>query len=187
MTEYYISKAYIIQKIMLLLYYIQLYYNYLYNFLINYFNRNDILFVKDNKIIQYNNHSDTINIPKSDFCVISYKVNENQLIRVTDNYSLLDFPNMRLCNFNFILVTFISNNEEYDITKYLKNNNYTYYLQDATLFDNYFNKWFCMNHLQCYLDNITIKIIDHNANQVELNSNQYITLGSNTYHISEIS
>ena len=85
MTEYYISKAYIIQKLMLILYYIQLYYNYLYNFLANYFKRNDILFIKNNKIIQYNNHSDIINIPKCDFCVISYKVNENQLLRVTDN------------------------------------------------------------------------------------------------------
>jgi hypothetical protein len=188
MTKYYFSKTYILQKVMLILYYFHLYYNYLYNFLVNYFYNNDILFIKNNKIIKYSKHSDNINIPVCDFCVINYKDNNNyELSRVTDNYSFIDFPDKRLCNFNFMLVIFNIDNQEYDITKILKNNNHTYYLQDAILFTNYFNKWICMNYLHCFFNDITIRIIDHNANQIQLTSNQYIKLHSNTYSITEIS
>tara|TARA_A100001015_G_C14910529_1_gene680291 strand:+ start:370 stop:936 length:567 start_codon:yes stop_codon:yes gene_type:complete len=188
MSKYYITKTYIIEKIIFILYYLQLYYEYLYNilfkFFVKYSKNDDILFIKNNKVIQSNNYSDNIEIPQSDFCVIKYKINNTQLVLVTDNYDLIKVS-PKYCKFNFILVIFICKNKEYDITKFLKNKNHTYYLQDAILFSNYFNKWLCMNYLKIELDNIKIRIIDQNTNQIEINSNQYIKLGSNTYHISE--
>ena len=64
-----------------------------------YNSNNDILFIKDFKIIQQNNHNNFEfnfdKIPKADYCVITYQdkddINKtiNYYTRVTDNYNFI--------------------------------------------------------------------------------------------------
>lgn len=202
MVEFKISKTYLLEKIMLILYYLNLYYNWVLNQITNllniyYYNSKDILFIKDFNIIQHNNHNDFKfnfdKIPKADYCVITYQhkddINKtiNYYTRVTDNYNFLHNPNKNICSFTFILVTLESKDKKYDITKYIKNDYHNYYLEDAIMFDKNFNNWLCYNFLKEKLDNIKITILDNNVNQISLSDNQYIKLGLNNYHICESS
>lgn len=202
MAELKISKTYLLEKTMLVLYYLNLYYNWVINYITNLmniyiYNSKDILFIKNYKIIQQNNHDDFKfnfdRIPKADYCVITYEnkddINKivNYYTRITDNYNFLHNPNKNQCNFTFILVTLESKYKKYDITKYIKNDNHNYYLEDAVFFDKNFNNWICFKYLKEKLDDIKITIIDNNVNQISLNRNQYIKLGLNNYHICETS
>ena len=91
-----------------------------------------------------------------------------------------------MCKFRFILAMIKTDNKKIDITKYLHNDNKSYYLENSILFDKNFNNWLCINYLNEVLDNIKICLIDHNANEIELNSSQFIKLGINNYHIGSI-
>ena len=113
----------------------------------------------------------------------TFTQNDYKLIRVTNNYKLINFNYNRICNFNFIIVIAITKDKEYDITNFLKNSNHTYYVVDTNLFNRNFNKWLCMNYLKTNCNISCIKIIDNNANHIQINNNQYITLGFNSYHI----
>jgi hypothetical protein len=154
-----------------------------------YFNtNNDILFIKNNRVIQKNNFNNIDNIPKADYFVVNYNNNDKNLVKVSDDYSILDYVKIipDICKFRFILVMIKSDNKNIDITKYLYNENRSYYIKNSILFDKNFNNWFCMNYLNEELDNIKISLIDHNANEIELNSSQFIKLGTHNYHIDQL-
>ena len=155
-----------------------------------YFNtNNDILFIKDNRVIKKNNFNNIDNIPKADYFVVNYNNNDKNLVKISDDYSILDYPEKipDICKFRFILAMIITDNKKIDITKYLHNDNKSYYLENSILFDKNFNNWLCINYLNEVLDNIKITLIDHNANEIELNSSQFIKLGTNNYHIDQLS
>ena len=183
----------VITNLLLLIYYFRqflLYINRLYIQLYMYFYKEkNILFVKDNKIIKTINFNDTKNIPKSEYFVVNYNLENNKLVKVSDDYSILDYPNNipNCCNFRFILAVIKSNDKTIDISKYLYNDNETYYLENSILFDKNFMNWMCINYLKEDLQDIKINIIDHNANSIELDSSQYIKLGLNNYHIDQLS
>ena len=183
----------VITNLLLLIYYFRqflLYINRLYIQLYMYFYKEkNILFVKDNKIIKTINFNDTKNIPKSEYFVVNYNLENKKLVKVSDDYSILDYPNNipNCCSFRFILAVIKSNDKTIDISKYLYNDNETYYLENSILFDNNFMNWICINYLKENLQDIKINIIDHNANSIELDSSQYIKLGLNNYHIDQLS
>jgi hypothetical protein len=153
-----------------------------------YFNKkNYILFIKNSEIIkkQFFHITDDIVIMdydsiKTDYYILNYNINNKNLVKVAQDYNDT-FPTC--CNFKFILVAIKSNNKIIDITKYLCNKNTSYYLENSILFDTNFKNWFDINYLNENLDNIKIYIIDHNANEFELDDSQYITLGLNNYSI----
>jgi len=155
-----------------------------------YFNTNsDILFIKNNRVIKKYNFTNIDNIPKSDYFVVNYNNNNNNLVKISDDYSILDYPEKipDVCKFRFILAMIKTDDKKVDITKYLHNDNESYYLENSILFDKNFNNWICMNYLNEEFDNIKINLIDHNANEIELNSSQFIKLGINNYHIDQLS
>lgn len=186
-------KDYLITNLLLFIYYFRqflLYINRLYIQLYMYFYREkDILFVKDNKIIKKLNFNNTEKIPKSEYFVINYNVENQKLVKVTDDYNILDYPNNipNSCNFRFILAVIKFDNETIDVTNYLYNDEKSYYLENSILFDKNFINWFSINYLKKDLNDIKINIIDHNANTIELDSSQYIKLGLNNYHIDQLS
>lgn len=186
-------KDYLITNLLLFIYYFRqflLYINRLYIQLYMYFYREkDILFVKDNKIIKKLNFNNIEKIPKSEYFVINYNVENQKLVKVTDDYNTLDYPNNipNSCNFRFILAVIKFNNETIDVTNYLYNDEKTYYLENSILFDKNFINWLSINYLKKDLNDIKINIIDHNANTIELDSSQYIKLGLNNYHIDQLS
>lgn len=186
-----ISKTYILEKILLIVYYLQFYYNYCYNIFQHYFNNNyEIIFVKNSKIIQKNNHTDIIEIPKSDYCVTSHIHNNIKLITLIDDYSLLNSSNKINCDYSFMLVLLYYKGEKYDITGFLKNNNHSFYVKDAILFNQNFINWVFINYIKIKIDdynNIKITIIDHKADNIELSfCKQYIKLDKDTYNILEL-
>ena len=186
-------KNMLIENLLLFIYYFRqflLHINKLYYDMCMYFNtNNDILFIKDNRVIKKNNFDNIDNIPKADYFVVNYNSNEKKLIKVSDDYSILDYPEKipDICKFRFILVMIKTDNKTIDITKYLHNDNRSYYLENSILFDKNFNNWLCINYLNEELDNIKISLIDHNANEIELNSSQFIKLGIHNYHIDQLS
>ena len=186
-------KNMLIENLLLFIYYFRqflLYINKLYYDMCMYFNtNNDILFIKDNRVIKKNNFDNIDNVPKADYFVVNYNSNEKKLIKVSDDYSILDYPEKipDICKFRFILAMIKTDNKTIDITKYLHNDNRSYYLENSILFDKNFNNWLCINYLNEELDNIKISFIDHNANEIELNSSQFIKLGIHNYHIDQLS
>lgn len=185
-------KKILLNNLLLFIYYFRqflLYINKLYYEVWMYFNtNNDILFIKNNRVIQKNNFNNIDNIPKADYFVVNYNNNDKNLVKVSDDYSILDYLKIipDICKFRFILVMIKSDNKNIDITKYLYNENRSYYIKNSILFDKNFNNWFCMNYLNEELDNIKISLIDHNANEIELNSSQFIKLGIHNYHIDQL-
>mgnify|MGYP003638820869 CR=1 FL=1 len=190
--EYNHLKKILLNNLLLFIYYFRqflLYINKLYYEVWMYFNtNNDILFIKNNRVIQKNNFNNIDNIPKADYFVVNYNNNDKNLVKVSDDYSILDYLKIipDICKFRFILVMIKSDNKNIDITKYLYNENRSYYIKNSILFDKNFNNWFCMNYLNEELDNIKISLIDHNANEIELNSSQFIKLGTHNYHIDQL-
>lgn len=186
-------KNMLIENLLLIIYYFRqflLYINKIYYYVWMYFNTNsDILFIKDNSIIKKNNFNNIDKIPKADYFVLNYNNNDKNLVKISDDYSILDYPEKipDMCKFRFILAMIKTDNKKIDITKYLYNDNKSYYLENSILFDKNFNNWLCINYLNEVLDNIKICLIDHNANEIELNSSQFIKLGINNYHIDQIS
>jgi len=185
-------KKILLNNLLLFIYYFRqflLYINKLYYEVWMYFNtNNDILFIKNNRVIQKNNFNNIDNIPKADYFVVNYNNNNKNLVKVSDDNSILDYLKIipDICKFRFILVMIKSDNKNIDITKYLYNENRSYYIKNSILFDKNFNNWFCMNYLNEELDNIKISLIDHNANEIELNSSQFIKLGTHNYHIDQL-
>jgi hypothetical protein len=158
-------------------------------YIINLFHFNyetSIIYIKDNKIIS--------NEQQADFFVKIYKNEKNKnIIKVSNDYSILTLPEIKLCNYNFILVflkVLDRNTNEYykiDITHNLKNSNITYYAEDAILFDNNFYNWLILEHLK-KLDIINIQgvdIIDQYAEHISITNKQYIKLKSDEYIICE--
>jgi len=189
-----ISKTYILEKILLIFYYLQFYYNFVYNYFYNifqnYFDNNyELIFIKNDKIIQKNKHTDIIEIPKSDYVVTTHIHNNIKLITVVDDYSLSNSSNKIICDYSFMLVLLYYKEEKYDITGVLKNSNHSFYIKDAILFDPNFINWMVINYIKIKIDdykNIRITIIDHRADDIELSNKQYIKLDKDTYNILEL-
>jgi len=186
-------KNILINNLLLFIYYFRqflLYISKIYSDIWVYFNtNNDILFIKDNTVIKKYNFTNIDNIPKSDYFIVNYNNNNKNLVKVSDDYSILDYPENipDICKFRFILVMIKTSKNSIDITKHLNNNTTTYYLNNSILFDRNFNNWLCINYLKENFDDIHISIIDHNANEIELNNSQFIKLGMNNYHIDQLS
>ena len=147
-----------------------------------------VIYIKDNKIVE----NETLH---PDFFVKIYKNDKNKnVITVSDDYSILTTPEIKNCNYNFILVLLkvfpLTSDEHYeiDITNILKNNNISYYAKDAILFDSNFYNWLIIKHFNNKLGVIDIQgvnLIDQFANQVSITHEQYIKLNLNEYIICE--
>lgn len=147
-----------------------------------------VIYIKDNKIIDDKEED-------SDFFVKIYKNDKNKnVITVSDDSSILTTPEIKNCNYNFILVLLkvfpLTSDEHYeiDITNILKNNNISYYAEDAILFDYNFYNWLIIKHFKNNLGIIDIQgvnLIDQFANNVSITHEQYIKLNLNEYVICE--
>jgi len=147
-----------------------------------------VIYIKDNKIVQ-NEES------HSDFFVKIYKNAKNKnVITVSNDSSILTIPEIKNCNYNFILVLLkvfpLTSDEHYeiDITNILKNNNISYYAEDAILFDYNFYNWLIIKHFKNKLGVIDIQgvnLIDQFANHLSITHEQYIKLNLNEYVICE--
>tara|TARA_Y100000591_G_C21804817_1_gene684198 strand:+ start:607 stop:1170 length:564 start_codon:yes stop_codon:yes gene_type:complete len=150
--------------------------------------KNDIIIIKNNIIKDKYPHNSDIKY-KYDFCQINYKKSDIILKIIKEKYENIDIENIKECNFKFILVNLIiNNNKKINITNYLKNSIESYYVKDSEIFNVNFKKWLILDYLKenIDVDNITVEIIDQNANSIELTKNQYIKFGLNNYLISDI-
>jgi len=160
-------------------------------YIINMFHSNyetSVIYVKDNKIIENEEH-------QPDFFVKIYKDNKNKnIIKVSDDYSILTTPEIKNCNYNFILVLLkvfpLTSDEHYeiDITNILKNNNISYYAENGILFDSNFYNWLILKHFNNKFGVIDIEgvnLIDHFADNILLTHKQYIKLKLDEYSICE--
>ena len=183
-------KRIIFEYILLFLYYSHMAWLYIcIMFYSNY--ETSVIYIKNNKIIE-NTEQD------SDFFIKIYN-NENKktVIKVSDDYCILNSPEIKTCNYNFILVLLkvspladehSNNYYEIDITNILKNNNITYYAEDAIIFDYNFYNWLILKHLNNKLDVTDIQgvdFIDQFAEQVSITYKQYIKLKLDEYLICE--
>ena len=147
-----------------------------------------VIYVKDNKIID--NKEDT-----PDFFVKIYKNEKNKnVIKVSDDFSILTTHENKNCNYNFILVLLkvfpLTSDDHYeiDITNILKNKNISYYAEDSILFDYNFYNWLIIKHFNNKLginDIQGVNLIDQFAEHVSITHEQYIKLNLNEYVICE--
>ncbi len=192
-----------INSILCSLYYLVMMYNYFSINIMNIFNyiwHYDIIFIKNNKIIKKSNFNDLDLIPDYDFIIINYKTEKYTLVKILKNISdhlgnygvvkriemLKKIP--AECNFKFLLVLLKSDVKNYNITKFLSNKFYTYYLQNGVLFDENFINWICIKLLKnkkILYAKKEFYIIDQRAKQITISENQHIILGLNNYCIYE--
>ena len=174
------------EYLILLMYYLRELYLKLLVFWYKFCNSNkDIIFVKEGKIIKKCN-IDNFSIPKADYCVICKNVNLD-LVKVVNDFSDIknEYEYLNQCMFNFILVMLKTELGDVDITNYLKNQNNTYYIENAEIFDKNFLNWICLKHLNKKYKKMSIYLLDHNANEIILEENQFIKLGNNNYYIDK--
>ena len=161
-------------------------------------NNKPYIFVLNNAIVD-NNLS--INIENQDYDkdydYLIYKEyynnneneNENEndkiLMFLTDNIKNIKI-NLEPCNFEFIMVVIKSNNQSYNISKILKNNNHNYYVNGNKLFTRDFINWIALYHLKITLDNPEILIMDKSIKEIKLNPSQFILLHKDKYEIINI-
>ena len=182
-----IIQNYVVDKFLLLLYYLRMVYIYiinLYSKLYDKYLNESVVFVKNKQVIRISKNN--INSIKPDFCAITYNNGNQNMIKITDEFDLIDADIPEKCIFSFILVSIENNDKKYDITSVLNNNISTYYLNNSVLFDKNFMTWLSIKHLKNPIDNVIVNIIDHNANQFTLSGKQFLKLGINNYHIDQI-
>tara|TARA_B100001059_G_C17767173_1_gene546277 strand:- start:67 stop:633 length:567 start_codon:yes stop_codon:yes gene_type:complete len=182
-----IIQNYVVDKFLLFLYYLRMVYIYiinLYSKLHNKYFNESVVFVKNKQVIRIGKNN--INSIKPDFCAITYNNENLNMIKITDDFDLIDGNIPEKCMFSFIFVSIENNDKKYDITSFLNNNISTYYLNNSVLFDKNFMTWLSIKHLKHPIDNVKINIIDHNVNQFTLSDKQFLKLGINNYHIDQI-
>ena len=168
--------------------------------LVNYIWHYDIILIKNNKIIKKSNFDKIKSIPDYDFLIINYKTEKYTLVKIiknlsdkTTNYGIVKRLEMLKtipieCSFKFILVLLKCNGKNYDITKFLSNKFYTYYLQNGVLFDENFTNWVCIKFIKnkkLLNNDYQFYIIDQHAKEINLTQKQHIILGLNNYCIYE--
>jgi len=90
---------------------------------------------------------------------------------------------LKSCEFQFIMVLIKTLDDSIDITNIINNKNNFYYVQNATIFDKNFINWIGINHLKKTIEDVTIILLDNNAQEITLNSTQYIKLETNAYTV----
>lgn len=166
----------------------------------------DIEFIKDNQIVsrnskqQYLNNKGVAVIPEYDFILYSdtcEKTCNIKIIRPSSKYCLLNEEtyNYELSTLRFMLLEFIVGEKSYKIDLLTKKHNF--YVNKNILDKNFFLYYLRYIHSEeiilddddVQLDEITIKIIDHNVDikKISLTENpkQYIELDTNGYKIIE--
>jgi len=146
-----------------------------------------VIYIKDNKIVKNEEHPD--------FFVKVYKDTKNKtILKLSDDYKILTTPEIKTCNYNFILVLLkvfpLTSDKHYeiDITNILKNKNINYYAEDAILFDYNFYNWLIIKHFNNKLGIVDIEgvnLIDQFADNVSITHKQYIKLNLHEYLICE--
>ena len=169
------------------LYYIHKFWLYITNmFQSNY--ETSVIYVKDNKIVKNEEH-------QPDFFVKIYKDKKNKtILKISDDYKILTTPEIKTCNYNFILVLLkvfpLTSDKHYEINikNILKNKNISYYAEDAILFDYNFYNWLIIKHFNNKLGIVDIEgvnLIDHFADNISITHKEYIKLKLDEYSICE--
>lgn len=181
-----------------------LFYVYIYNYLINIFNLiKNIFYIKYDNIYIISNAKIITNYSKNNYLkklnnfnnnnllnhdtFIIHKIEYNNIIYYCNNFILLN-PELKnnYTTYSFILIQITSNNNTYDLTKFLKNSYDNYYIINNILFDINFMNWIIINKYNINLYNYTIDIIDNNVENIKLTPNNYIKLNLNNYEIIDI-
>jgi hypothetical protein len=181
-----------------------LFYVYIYNYLINIFNLiKNIFYIKYDNIYIISNAKIITNYSKNNYLkklnnfnnnnllnhdtFIIHKIEYNNIIYYCNNFILLN-PELKnnYTTYSFILIQITSNNNTYDLTKFLKNSYDNYYIINNILFDINFMNWIIINKYNIDLYNYTIDIIDNNVENIKLTPNNYIKLNLNNYEIIDI-
>ena len=76
-----------------------------------------VVFVKNKQVIRISKNN--INSIKPDFCAITYNNGNQNMIKITDEFDLIDADIPEKCIFSFILVSIENNDKKYDITSVL--------------------------------------------------------------------
>ena len=163
-----------------------------YNTNINEFN---IYFINKSNIVlkcNYNGINNlSVTLPEYNY-ILYKKLFDNKILTVIlDNIDRVEeFNNIEdnifvPCDFTFIYVVIKTDDNIYDITNIMKDNNNYYYINNSIIFNKSFIDWICINHLNLnnYLKNYNVVLIDNNANEKTINDLQYIKLNKNNYDI----
>jgi hypothetical protein len=150
---------------------------------------NSICLIKNSKIIQtFRNINEIKNYTDQwDYIIYKTKYDNKLLTSIYNNYNDIssNYENHEPCKYEFIFVNLKINNNIYDITKILKNNNSYYYVNNSILFDKSFINWLIIYHLKLQkIDNdYSISLFDNNADKINITNKQYIKLYKNDYEI----
>jgi len=159
-----------------------------------YFPQDDIVFVENSTIkfgCTYENFF-KLKLLSFDYCVFN-NVIDNQTLKVVatglDKLPINLDPETRLslipkpCNFQFIMVLLNTKDKSIDITNILNNKDNYYYVQNAIILDSNFIDWIGLKHLQANLNDVTVVVLDNNAEEITITHNQRIRLGTNGYTV----
>lgn len=151
-----------------------------------YDNLNNINFIKDSKIIKNYKYINIDNIDfKYDYVLTKNKYKDKYLINILINFNKGNLFNELPTDYQFLLVIVNVQNENFNITNILKDKNNYYYTINTLLFNKEFMNWLFFYHLKKSYSSYKIKIMDNNANLINLTENNYIILNKNNYTIFE--
>jgi len=166
------------------------YINIVYNYIVNcYPLPYNIYIIKDSIIIQKFsdlNGIENLNI-NWDYLIYIIKINNKILVSLYLTFDDIKqkYNEIEPCNFEFIFVTIKMNDNNYDITEILKNNQFYYYVNNNILFNEIFMNWLFTYHLklEIELEDYSIILLDNNATEITINNTQFIKLNKNDYEI----
>lgn len=189
-----IIKSNILYYLLNIFWYIGKFILYLYSIFIKYFSSNNnniinnIYFIKNNNIIVNINKNKLKNIPKYDYALYRYNIENYILLYILENINNLNkINNFEICNYQFIYVTIKVEDKTIDITNILNDRNNYLYTTNTIIFNNIFMIWLIKHKLNLidYI-NYNIVILDNNMNEITINNKQYIKLNKNDYNIINI-
>ena len=105
---------------------------------------------------------------------------------INDKYIIIKDISKIKCDYNFLEIEYQDENKNYAINITDKNNSISFMIVNNTILTQDFVKWY-MNKYYNYkiTNNYKINIIDQDANSIELNENESITLEKNSYFINK--
>lgn len=158
-------------------------------------NNNTIYIIKDNCIISKENESSYLRrlmllrhenndlYFKNNGVYTFQKFTQDKISYLANNFIIENINNNILCDYCFIIVKIKSNDNEYDITSFLKNSNTNYYIVNNILFNDNFMNWLLINSYNIDLNNYEINLIDNNIKNIIIDKSKFLKLNKNNYEI----
>ena len=105
---------------------------------------------------------------------------------INDNYVIIRDISEIKCDYNFLEIEYSDEYKNFNIHISDKNSSLSFMIVNNTILTNNFVKWYMDKYYNYKINNnYKINIIDHDANSIELNENESITLQKDAYVINK--